>query len=167
MERLEPPDAFFLNAAIGWLQLGRATEAAAELDRISPEHQTRPDVLEVRWATCAGLKDWAAAARVAEQLMAQAPDKPNGWLHRAYALRRTKDGGLQQAWEALRPAADRFPREPIIPYNLACYACQMGRLDEARQWFKRALRVGDPTTLKDMALHDADLQPLWDEIAGL
>ncbi|MDW8309781.1 MAG: hypothetical protein RMK20_10450, partial [Verrucomicrobiales bacterium] len=97
----------------------------------------------------------------------QTPDRPNGWLHRAYALRRATGGGLERAWEALRPAADRFPREPIIPYNLACYACQMGRLDEARQWFVRALRVGDRATLKDMALHDDDLRPLWNEISGL
>lgn len=167
MERLEPPDAFFLNAAIGWLQLGRAAEAVAELDRISPEHQERPEVLEVRWVACVALKDWDAATRVAERLVTLAPDRPNGWLHRAYALRRAESGGLEQAWEALRPAAERFPREPIIPYNLACYACQMGRLDEARQWFQRALDLGDRATLKEMALHDADLQPLWDEIRGL
>lgn len=167
MERLEPPDVFFLNAALGWLELGQPAEALAELSRIAPERQKRPDVLEVQWAVRAALQDWDGALRAAEELVAQAPDRPSGWLHRAYALRRATGGGLAAAWEALRPAAERFPREPVIRYNLACYACQMGRLDEARQWFKRALLAGDPVALREMALHDTDLQPLWDEIRAL
>lgn len=167
MERLEPPDAMYLDAAMGWLGLGRPADALAELDRIRPEHQARPEVLEVRWIACAGIRDWDTAARVAAMMVSQAPDQPNGWLHRAYALRRATGGGLAQAWEALRPAADLFPSEPVIAYNLACYACQMGRLDDARQWFKRALEVGERETLKDMALHDPDLQPLWEEIRNI
>jgi len=37
-------------------------------------------------------------------------------------------GGAKAAWDALLPAADKFPNNPNIPYNLACYACQMNKL---------------------------------------
>ena len=88
-------------------------------------------------------------------------------MHRAYALRRAKEGGLQAAWSALLPAIDKFPAEPTIPYNLACYACQMGQVDEARQWLKRAMKIGGNKKVKIRALNDEDLEPLWEEIKRL
>ncbi|MCS7338454.1 MAG: tetratricopeptide repeat protein [Verrucomicrobiae bacterium] len=164
MQPIEPPDAHYLNAAIGWLELGNPAEARAELARISAENQSHPDVLEVQWLVCAELKDWPAALATAELLVSRAPDRPGAWIYRAYALRRVPDGGLQKAWDALRPAYDKFVTEPLIPFNLACYACQLGRVAEAREWLKRALAVGDTEKLKQMALSDRDLEPLWAEI---
>jgi hypothetical protein len=43
----------------------------------------------------------------------------------------------------------------------------MGRLEEARQWLKRALATGDKAHIKAMALADIDLEPLWKEIKSL
>jgi tetratricopeptide (TPR) repeat protein len=167
MQRLEPPDLHFLNAAIGWLALGCRADAVAELERIAPEHQWHPDVLEVRWEILAKEKQWEAALDVARKLLSHAPERASAWLHHAYALRRVPDGGLDKAWEALKPAADKHPGEPIIFYNLSCYACQMRQLDEARRWFRRALKVGGKETIKGMALADEDLEPLWEEIRQL
>ena len=99
--------------------------------------------------------------------LAAAPDESSGWLHRAYALRRVSDGGLSQAWDALLPAAKIFPKEPIIAYNLSCYACQMQQLDIARHWLRRAAAAGQKIEIKKMALADDDLQPLWEEIHEL
>ena len=82
-------------------------------------------------------------------------------------MRRAPGGGLQAAWDALIPAVDRFPKEPTIPYNLACYACQLEKLDEARRWFQRALGVGQKAKLKSMGASDPDLRPLWGEIKTL
>ena len=60
-----------------------------------------------------------------------------------------------------------FPAEPIIAYNLSCYACQMQQLDIARHWLNRAVAAGQKEAIKKMALADADLQPLWTEIKEL
>lgn len=52
-----------------------------------------------------------------------------------------------------------------MPYNLACYAAQMGRMDEAWGLFERALAAAPcGKTLLRLALADADLQPLWNRI---
>ena len=99
--------------------------------------------------------------------MRRAPKRSSGWLHQAYALRRVPDGGVQKAWEALLPASDKFPTEPTIPFNLSCYACQLQQLDTARDWLKRAVAVGGKEKIKQMALQDSDLEPLWDEIRQL
>lgn len=62
--------------------------------------------------------------------------------------------------------ADKFPDQWLIPYNLACYACQLGRLDEAREWFRRALTMGDGKAIKLEALNDPDLAPLLGNQTG-
>ena len=167
MQPLGPPDSHFLSSAEGWLELGLRAEATAELDLISPPYQRHPDVLEMRWALHAHARQWDAALDAARELVLAAPDRASGWLHQAYALRRAMEGGLAQAREALKPAAKKFPKEPVIPFNLACYACQLGQLDEARGWVKRAMKVGGKESIKLMALADEDLKPLWQEIAGI
>jgi len=103
--------------------------------------------------------------KIAELELKIAPDDSAGWLHRAYAVRRVAGGGLPQAWEALLPAAGKFPAEPVIAFNLSCYACQLQQLDMARTWLQRAINTGKKDTIIKMALADEDLAPLWKEIA--
>lgn len=167
MQKLEPPDTHYLRAAIGWLELGLRAEAVAELDQISPVQQRHPDVLEARWSLLAHEHRWEDALVAARDLLAEAPARSSAWLHHAYALRRAAAGGLQKAWGALLPAATKFPDEPIICFNLACYACQLEQLDEARGWLKRAMKIGRREHIKLMALMDEDLKPLWKEIRKL
>ncbi|MGO8676861.1 MAG: tetratricopeptide repeat protein [Limisphaerales bacterium] len=164
MQPLEPPDTHYLSAALGWLGLGNQTEAKAELASISPSRQHHPDVLEARWAVYSDEKNWDAALEAARALIKEAPERPAGWVLQAYALRRVHNGGLQQAWDALRPALDLFPLQPVIPFNLACYSCQMRRLEEARSWLARAAQAGEKNDIKQMALGEEDLEPLWEEI---
>ena len=166
--QLGPPDSHHLLAAQGWLELDNPSEAGEEIARISPENLEHPDVLEVRWAVCASGERWEAGLAVAETLLRAAPERASGWLHRAYALRRVKNGGLQRAWEALLPCFDKFPKAEVIPYNLACYAAQMGRLDEAWEWLHKAMEAaGDVDAIKNMALADKDLEALWDRVRTL
>jgi Flp pilus assembly protein TadD len=161
MNKLEPPDTHYFLAAIGWLELGNVVEARTELAQISP------DVLELRWSLAAEQKRWEEALEVARALLRRAPKRSSGWLHQAYALRRVPDGGVQKAWEALLPAFDKFPKEATIPFNLSCYACQLGQLDAARDWLTRAVAVSGKEKVMAMALNDSDLKPLWDEIRQL
>ncbi len=74
---------------------------------------------------------------------------------------------MAQAWDALLPAAKKFPAEPVIAYNLSCYACQLQQFDIARHWLNLAVTAGHKEAIKKMALADADLQPLWTEIKEL
>jgi len=161
---IEAPDAHHFNAACGWLELGNRVEARVELALISAENQMHPGVLDLQWALCAAEQNWDAAFGFAQQLVTTFPDEPSGWLHCAYALRRKSGGGLALARDFLEPAADKFPDEPVIAFNLACYECQLQQLDKARRWFKRACEIGGEKEIKAMALADEDLKLLWPEI---
>ena len=167
MKPIPPPDAHHLRAAVGWIELGLISEAKHELSRLALTYRSHPDHLEVRWAVCAHEDAWDEALRIARELIHLVPDRASGWLHQAFALRRIEGGGLDKAWSALLPAYDRFPKEAVIPYNLSCYACLMNRIPEARDWLKRAVHTGGKEQIKRLALEDADLRPLWEEIRGL
>lgn len=164
MKPIEPPDSHFLSAAVGWMELGNPAEAKAELAQLRPGLMEHPDVLEVRWLLSASEQNWNEGLIIARLLVERAPERASGWLHLAYALRRVPSGGIQQAWSALVPAFDKFPKEPIISYNLSCYACQMNQLDLARSWLDRATGLAGKDAIRHMALCDEDLRPLWPEI---
>jgi predicted Zn-dependent protease len=167
MNKLEPPDTHCFLAAVGWIELGNLAEARTELAQVSAAKQEHPDVLELRWSISAAEKRWEEALQVAEALVRRAPRRSSGWLHQAYALRRVPNGSIQKAWEALLPAFDKFPKELIVPFNLSCYACQLRQLDLARDWLNRAVAIVGKEKIKQMALEDADLEPLWAEIRQL
>jgi predicted Zn-dependent protease len=165
---LRQPDLQYLRAAVGWLELGNAVEALAELDQLSEPLQAHPDVLETRWLALAQNQRWDAAAKVGRALIAAAPERAVGWLHHAYALRRATGGGLLAAFNALAPVADKFPKEATIPYNLACYTCQMHRdAAETLAWLQQAMTAGKRKEILARAMEDPDLEPLRAEIAKL
>lgn len=165
MKELSPPDLLHLRAAEGWLELGNQIEAFEELERISPRLRVQPDVLELRWQIYAKEKKWEAGVNIARAITKLAPSRPHGWIHLAYSLHelnRTKE-----AREALLPVVDRFSEEPVMRYNLACYECQLGNLEEAELLLERAFESGDAKQMKLMALDDPDLEPLWNKIGEL
>ena len=136
-----------------------------ELDRIDPALQQHPDALEARWLILANQEAWDEAAKIGRALIAADPERPSGWLHHAYALRRASTGGLVAAFNALSPVAAKFPKNSTIAYNLACYTCQLQRDPaETLEWFQRALKIGERKEILEMALHDPDLAPLRETI---
>ncbi len=160
---LETPDKHYYTAAVGWMELGNPREALNELDNISAEGSQDPQVLELRWGIYSTLKEWKLALKTAEKLIEVAPDKPGGYVNRSYSLHELKR--TREAYELLLMAEKKFPDVSIIAYNLACYSCQLNRLEEAMEWLKKALLLEqDKNKIKTMALADPDLQPLWDKI---
>ena len=161
---LGPPDSHFLNAAEGWLMLGLPLEANEELKKISLQGRFHPLVLLTRWEIYTRAHHWEFAHTIAQGLVALLPDEPVGWVNRSYALHQMKR--TREAWHALLPAADKFPSNLTVAYNLACYACQLGMFDEAGRWLKKAMKLADPNHVQLVALEDPDLKPLWEGNAG-
>lgn len=162
LPKIEPPDAHRLNAALGWAELGLHADAHAELDRLPRSLVAHPQVLDVRWKVYALEKDWEAALVTARAQVHVAPDEVTGWINQSYTLHELKR--TKEAFDALSAVAAEFPEEGIISYNLACYTCQMDRLDEARFWLKEARRIMGREALRNMAKDDPDLKPLRSEL---
>jgi len=160
------PDKHHFDAAVGWLELGNAVEARAELSRLSSSHRAHPDVLALEWQLFATNRDWRDAAAIGESWVAVSPETPEAWIQRSYALHELQR--TQEAWDKLLPAATLFPKISTIAYNLACYACQLGELDAARRWLLRAMKTIDDKRERRIwriaAQKDHDLKPLWQEI---
>jgi len=163
--KLEPRERFVLDAVSGWLMLGNTREALAELEGISRERRGHPEVLIAEWEALAQAREWPRALEVATQLSVRAPERCEGFIKRAYALHELRR--TQEAWDCLLPASTRFFDQWIIPYNLACYACQMGSQTDALKWLRRALKLGEKEQLVDMALADPDLEPIRSKLAEL
>jgi len=147
--------------------LGNSVEANEELERISPTLRTHPAVLAVRYEVYSKAKQWDAAAEIAGTMVKLTPEEPGAWISLAYATRRKPGGGILQAREILIRAQPQFPDQSLIPYNLACYECQLGNLNQAWEWLEKAFAIGDSKQIKRMALEDSDLQPLWGKISGI
>ena len=159
---LPPPACHYLDAAIGWLELGNPKEAMAELALVPKEFCVEPVVLEVKWQLLARTDNWDKSLPVAQVFCTVAPSRPEGWLHQAVSLYRLNR--TQEAWNLLLPMAAKFPRSWVIHYDLACYACQLGHLDQSREWLKKAFKLGGGAEVKPLALADPDLKVLWSEI---
>ncbi|HWX20490.1 MAG TPA: tetratricopeptide repeat protein [Candidatus Binatia bacterium] len=162
MKPLQPPDSLHLDAAQGWLGLGNHVEANAELEKISPGHKRHAEVLKVKWEICAAARKWEAALESAATLIQLDPEDPLGWVHRSYALHELKR--TAEARDNLLRVVDKFPISATMRYNLACYECQLGRLEQAKEWLEKAFQVGDARRMKSAALEDPDLKPLWKHI---
>ena len=161
LAQLQPPDTFHLSSAAGWIELGNHLETNEELEKINASLRAHPDVLELRWMIYSHFEKWDGGLNIATAIIKQAPDRAFGWIHRAYSMRRTKRGGIEEAKKILEDAAGLFPQEWLIPYNLACYCAQLGQLDKAKDLLHASYELGDKKQIKLMALEDEDLEPLW------
>jgi predicted Zn-dependent protease len=165
MTKLEPKVTQQLQSAYGFINSGNRAAAEAELARIPQEFQEHPAILTARMSLCQSRKQWDAAAALAEKLIAAEPQQPVYWLQRALFLH--EQGRVQEAWDKLLPAAEKFPKFWMIPYSLACYTCRLGKLEDAWNQLGAALKLVEAQSLKTKALAEPDLQPLWPRIAAI
>ena len=157
---LEPPDEQYWQAAVGYVELGMFVEADSELDKIDPFCRALPEVLAVRLAIYRGLKKWELMQQIAKRLKEFEPDNVQWTISLAYATRRAYS--IDVAMEILLNAVAKFPKEAAIPYNLACYYCQLGEIENAKRYLKRAFEID--LKWRTAALEDEDLKPLWDSL---
>ena len=159
---LPQPDAFHAKAAVGWVELGNAREARKEFAEIAEAHRGHPDVLEALWSILVEERAWNAALAAAEKLVAAAPGRETGWIQQSFALHELKR--TAEAYERLVKVVGNFPRAYVLPYNLACYQCQLGNQQAALKWLREAAKRSDAKTIRVMGLKDPDLAPLRDEL---
>jgi len=161
MDQLPAADQHRLRAAEGWLDLGNATEALAELDSLSAEVLGHPDVLNVRWQICRKAKQWETCYQVATRFTQVAPNDPRAWTSLAQTLYHT--ARVPEAYDLATSKITKFPKYWPLYYDAACYACLTGRLQQARQFLQLASALGDESEVKQLAAHDPDLDALRKE----
>jgi Flp pilus assembly protein TadD len=148
-----------LASAAGYLALGMHEDAWDELESLPPELRADEGVLELRIQIYQGLGKWESARFLAESLAKRFPENQHWWILWAYSLRREKS--VEAAREVMLEAAAIHPEAALIHYNLACYACVLGHLEEARSLLAAAFAMD--VMLKIAALDDKDLGPIFGE----
>ena len=88
----------------------------------------------LRIAIYRGLEKWELMQEIAKRLAQFPPDDIQWTISLAFATRRANS--IQAAKELLLNAEPKFPNEPAIKYNLACYFCQMGDIKTAKNYLK-------------------------------
>jgi hypothetical protein len=152
-----------MQRADGFLDLMLWERARAELENLPAEWRESLLHYQLLLRLAFGEEDWKSAAAWADALRKGDPNVPDYWVQFAYATRREHDIGT--AREILVEAIEKFPSEPVIPYNLACYACSTGDIHLARKYLRAAF--GLEQGYRDLALEDEDLESMWDEIEDI
>ena len=155
---MQPPNSTHLNAAHGWLELGNYQEAFNELEEIEPEWRIHPDVLEARWLLYEMAEKWEFCIEISNTLVKMKPDDLSCWIRRSYVLHKLER--TQEAYDGLKPALDTFKGEWLLQYNLACYTCLLGNVDEARELIEEAIELGG-NVVRLRALDDEHLIRVW------
>jgi tetratricopeptide (TPR) repeat protein len=94
---------------------------------------------------------------VDDRLIRTVPGKPEGFLYTASSLQEL--GRIEEAFQTLLEAVNRFPSDEIVLYDLACLCCMLGRAEEARNWWTKAIEIGGEE-IRLKALDDPDLEPI-------
>jgi len=105
------------------------------------------------------------AIEIARTMSESLPTNSWGWIQLAFSLHELKR--TEEAKNVLLSVVDKFPDESMIPYNLACYCCQLGELKDAWRWLKKAIDLSGKEDIRMAALDDPDLEPMWTQISEI
>ena len=152
-----------IEAALGYLELGMVKDAANEIECIQPEHKNSSAVFGVRLTIYRTAQDWKMMEVVARELLKRQPDEPIHWNDLAFSIRR--EDSIKAAQTLLLEALEKFPSDAMTRYNLGCYACQLGDMEDAKKLVGDAIRLD--AKYKLLAIDDADLEQLWEQIGGI
>ena len=159
--KVNPPDPAFdrvLKAAEGYFQLYMWQDAWDELEELDPKYRHLQPVITLRVLILNNLGKWEAAAIVGTGALRQYREFGPLYLATADALR--KSAGAAEAKAVLLEGEPVLKDVGVFHFLLACYECQLGNVDAAKDRLKRAFKLDK--RLRERMLHEADLEPVWD-----
>jgi tetratricopeptide (TPR) repeat protein len=155
---MTPENEKLVEVAMGYFELGMLDEAMTELGQLAG--QERFSVLSL-WSSALRLSErWPEILSLSRKMIELYPAEAECWVSLADATRNSVS--LQAGLELLEAAHGHFPADDHILFQIGCYCCQLGRLDEARTALRAA--VSSNRVWAKIALQDRDLSPLWPEL---
>jgi tetratricopeptide (TPR) repeat protein len=159
---LNSEDGARLEAARDAIARKEYSWAKFEVDRISEGGQAHPEVVDAAVAIYSGLSNHTKTVEAARGLIegGKALDRGSVWLALADALHQL--GKTQEAYDTLKEFAGYGTQGGLVHYRLAAYACLLGKSDEAKKHFTRAMATPEGARLKREAMGDERLRAIWD-----
>ena len=158
-------DEFHLDSAWSCLFDNRPFDAVVYVECISDGMRQHPSVFLIARCVYLATQQWSKLEAAAQDYSQCRPGDSDGWLLWAIALQKT--GRSMEAYQLLMSVKDRFPSVFGFPYNLACFACQLGHIEEAWSWVLKAYELSTLQEFKRWLLTDDDLEPLRERIIEL
>ena len=156
-----PDDVLWhLQRCDGFLDLKMIDKARRELEPIGAIHRQSDPFIEAELRLAMADNRWSDATQFARTLNVRRPDEPVFCIQLAYSIRRAES--IEAARDILLDAKNRFPKIAVIPFNLACYECQLGHPDEAMVFLEKAFKLD--ASFREQASEDDDLKPIWDRL---
>jgi predicted Zn-dependent protease len=161
-KRLEPDDLRRLNAAREAVRRKEFSWAKFELDEMSRPAHEHPHVLEVAVTVYSGLQNHEKAVEAGGRLLESPDVGERGAVCLTLADSLHQLGRTREAYETLKRHAKGPGLEGLVHYRLAVYACLLGKSEEAKAHFARAINTPDGARLKQEARTDERLRDIWD-----
>ena len=143
-----------LSAADGYAELGLPELAWEEVDSLSDEERSLPEVQEVMLGLLIRQHRWEEAIVTGSRLCAMAANRPSVFIHTAFALH--ESGRTSEAQATLLAGPESLRKEPLYHYNLACYLAVAGNLQDAEVELRVAFQMDE--SLRQHARTDPDLK---------
>jgi predicted Zn-dependent protease len=140
-------------AAQGYLELGMAAEALAELADLNEIEGRDPDAIELRLHILMQATRWADALSTAEELIRLDADAIPAYIHGAFALHELRRAA--EARDLLLKGPEELRKDPTFHYNIGCYEAVLGNRDAALQSLRQSFALD--STYRDFARRDPDL----------
>jgi predicted Zn-dependent protease len=140
-------------AAQGYLELGMAAEALAELAALPDIEIRDPDIIELRLHILMQATRWADALSTAEELIRLNADAIPAYIHGAFALHEL--GRTEEARNLLLKGPSELRKDPTFHYNIGCYEAVLGNREAALSSLQASFALDE--TYRDFARRDPDL----------
>ena len=140
-------------AAQGYLELGMAAEALAELAALPVVEIRDPDIIELRLHILMQATRWADALSTAEELIRLNADAIPAYIHGAFALHEL--GRTEEARNLLLKGPSDLRKDPTFHYNIGCYEAVLGNREAALDSLQASFALDE--TYRDFARRDPDL----------
>lgn len=160
MFKLSEDARWHLQRCDGFLDLKMTGKARRELEQVSKAYHQNDAYIQAALHLAMEERRWSDASQFARTLRDRQPNEPAFCIQLAYSVRRAES--IEAARYILLNARKRFPKVAVIPFNLACYECQLGRLDEAMNLLQKAFKLD--ASFREQAFEDDDLKPIWDRL---
>jgi tetratricopeptide (TPR) repeat protein len=147
-------------AAQGYLELGMAEEALAELSSVPTSESTDPDILELRLHILMQVGNWNEALSCSEELIRLMPEDLPAYIHGAFALHEL--GRTREARDFLQKGPDSLRKDPTFHYNIGCYEAVLGNRGAALRSLNDSFALDQ--TYRDFARRDPDLALMREDL---
>lgn len=140
-------------AAQGYLELGMAAEALAELSCLPEIATGDPDIIELRLHILMQATRWNDALSAAEELIRLDAGGIPAYIHGAFALHEL--GRTEEARDLLLKGPSELRKDPTFHYNIGCYEAVLGNREAALESLHTSFALDE--TYRELARRDSDL----------